>query len=229
MHSVCDMACGHGFDKKIWHAQLCEYVRNWNWVEAHKAGAVDTWTDGRRNAGAEGDGNGSNGSALPGKGARKIVGDQPHSVARLIQGRSGRSVHGPARIEREACIHHDAYSGPCGGAGVRIYVRTFPAGAIARSFRFAINASFRLFCVSGTCHPAKGRAAYDEAALTEPQPTPEPLAWLQGTMKESMQPNPAPTPTDPASEQQTKPKETQSATVPDWVHDTPGYEYQMAV
>lgn len=37
--------------QKIWHAQLCEYMINW--VEEHKDGSVDTWTDSGRNAATE--------------------------------------------------------------------------------------------------------------------------------------------------------------------------------
>lgn len=40
-----------GFDKKKWHAQLCVYMNQW--VEEHRAGAVDTWTDANRNAKTE--------------------------------------------------------------------------------------------------------------------------------------------------------------------------------
>lgn len=40
-----------GDDKRVWHAQLCEYMRNW--VEEHKDGAVDTWTDANRHAKTE--------------------------------------------------------------------------------------------------------------------------------------------------------------------------------
>lgn len=36
-----------GYDKKLWHSQLCDYMRRW--VEEHKGGAVDTWTDASRN------------------------------------------------------------------------------------------------------------------------------------------------------------------------------------
>jgi hypothetical protein len=36
-----------GYDKKIWHKQLCEYMIKW--VEEHKDGSVDTWTDATRN------------------------------------------------------------------------------------------------------------------------------------------------------------------------------------
>ena len=37
-----------GFDKKRWHAQLCEYMTKW--VAEHKGGAADTWTDANRHA-----------------------------------------------------------------------------------------------------------------------------------------------------------------------------------
>jgi len=37
-----------GPDKRIWHAQLCRYMRDW--VAAHKDGAQDTWTSAVRNA-----------------------------------------------------------------------------------------------------------------------------------------------------------------------------------
>lgn len=40
-----------GADQRVWHEQLCEYMRNW--VEAHKAGAEDTWTDSARHAKTE--------------------------------------------------------------------------------------------------------------------------------------------------------------------------------
>ncbi len=36
-----------GYDKKLWHKQLCEYLTKW--VDEHKNGAPDTWTDGKRN------------------------------------------------------------------------------------------------------------------------------------------------------------------------------------
>jgi len=36
-----------GYDKKIWHKQLCEYMIKW--VEEHKDGSIDTWTDATRN------------------------------------------------------------------------------------------------------------------------------------------------------------------------------------
>lgn len=36
-----------GYDKKIWHKQLCEYMTKW--VEEHKNGLYDTWTDAKRN------------------------------------------------------------------------------------------------------------------------------------------------------------------------------------
>lgn len=35
-----------GYDAKVWHAALCKYMREW--VEAHKDGAVDTWTSADR-------------------------------------------------------------------------------------------------------------------------------------------------------------------------------------
>lgn len=37
-----------GYDKNLWHSQLCEYMKKW--VEEHKNGGVDTWTDAKRNA-----------------------------------------------------------------------------------------------------------------------------------------------------------------------------------
>jgi len=37
-----------GYDKKRWHAQLCEYMRSW--VENHVDGSVDTWTSSNRHA-----------------------------------------------------------------------------------------------------------------------------------------------------------------------------------
>lgn len=40
-----------GYDKRKWHAQLCEYMTQW--VETHKNGAVDTWTDANRHAKTE--------------------------------------------------------------------------------------------------------------------------------------------------------------------------------
>jgi hypothetical protein len=36
-----------GKDKKVWHRQLCEYMSTW--VEIHKNGTEDTWTDATRN------------------------------------------------------------------------------------------------------------------------------------------------------------------------------------
>lgn len=36
-----------GYDKKLWHSQLCDYMQRW--VEEHKDGAADTWTDASRN------------------------------------------------------------------------------------------------------------------------------------------------------------------------------------
>lgn len=38
--------------QKIWHAQLCDYMTKW--VEEHKDGSVDTWTDSNRHAVTEG-------------------------------------------------------------------------------------------------------------------------------------------------------------------------------
>ncbi len=40
-----------GWDKRKWHAQLCDYMRAW--VAEHINGADDTWTDARRNAATE--------------------------------------------------------------------------------------------------------------------------------------------------------------------------------
>ena len=37
-----------GFDKKHWHKQLCQYMRDW--VAAHKDGQQDTWTNANRHA-----------------------------------------------------------------------------------------------------------------------------------------------------------------------------------
>lgn len=37
-----------GYDKRLWHAQLCEYMTKW--VDEHKDGAADTWTDAKRHA-----------------------------------------------------------------------------------------------------------------------------------------------------------------------------------
>jgi hypothetical protein len=37
-----------GFDQRKWHAQLCDYMTRW--VEEHKSGADDTWTDANRHA-----------------------------------------------------------------------------------------------------------------------------------------------------------------------------------
>jgi hypothetical protein len=37
-----------GYDKKLWHRQLCEYMTKW--VEEHKDGTQDTWTDSKRHA-----------------------------------------------------------------------------------------------------------------------------------------------------------------------------------
>ena len=37
-----------GNDKRIWHRQLCEYMIQW--VDAHKDGETDTWTDSNRHA-----------------------------------------------------------------------------------------------------------------------------------------------------------------------------------
>lgn len=35
-----------GYDKRRWHAQLCEYLTKW--VQEHKGGIVDTWTNADR-------------------------------------------------------------------------------------------------------------------------------------------------------------------------------------
>lgn len=40
-----------GYDQKIWHAQLCDYMIKW--VEEHKGGAEDTWTDAKRHTKTE--------------------------------------------------------------------------------------------------------------------------------------------------------------------------------
>jgi hypothetical protein len=40
-----------GYDKRVWHRQLCEYMTKW--VEEHKSGASDTWTDANRHAKTE--------------------------------------------------------------------------------------------------------------------------------------------------------------------------------
>ncbi len=40
-----------GYDKKLWHAQLCDYMQRW--VDAHKDGSYDTWTDPDRHAKTE--------------------------------------------------------------------------------------------------------------------------------------------------------------------------------
>lgn len=40
-----------GYDKKLWHRQLCEYMQRW--VEAHIDGTHDTWTDADRHAKTE--------------------------------------------------------------------------------------------------------------------------------------------------------------------------------
>lgn len=37
-----------GDDKKVWHAQLCDYMTKW--VETHKDGSHDTWTNANRHA-----------------------------------------------------------------------------------------------------------------------------------------------------------------------------------
>lgn len=37
-----------GHDKRAWHRALCVYMRAW--VDEHKGGAVDTWTDANRHA-----------------------------------------------------------------------------------------------------------------------------------------------------------------------------------
>lgn len=37
-----------GYDKRRWHAQLCNYMAKW--VEAHVGGAADTWTSANRHA-----------------------------------------------------------------------------------------------------------------------------------------------------------------------------------
>jgi hypothetical protein len=37
-----------GYDQKLWHAQLCDYMTRW--VDEHKGGAADTWTDAKRHA-----------------------------------------------------------------------------------------------------------------------------------------------------------------------------------
>ena len=37
-----------GYDKRKWHAQLCAYMISW--VEEHKNGGADTWTDANRHA-----------------------------------------------------------------------------------------------------------------------------------------------------------------------------------
>lgn len=36
-----------GYDAKVWHTNLCTYMRDW--VNAHKDGQQDTWTSGDRN------------------------------------------------------------------------------------------------------------------------------------------------------------------------------------
>lgn len=46
-----------GYDKKRWHAQLCEYMRKW--VRTHVEGAADTWTDANRHKRRWTDGNNS--------------------------------------------------------------------------------------------------------------------------------------------------------------------------
>lgn len=40
-----------GYDKRLWHKQLCEYMINW--VDKHRDGAIDTWTDSNRHAKTE--------------------------------------------------------------------------------------------------------------------------------------------------------------------------------
>jgi hypothetical protein len=40
-----------GYDKRLWHRQLCEYMTKW--VDEHKTGAADTWTDANRHAKTE--------------------------------------------------------------------------------------------------------------------------------------------------------------------------------
>lgn len=40
-----------GDDKRLWHRQLCEYMAKW--VDEHKDGSVDTWTDANRHAKTE--------------------------------------------------------------------------------------------------------------------------------------------------------------------------------
>jgi hypothetical protein len=37
-----------GYDKKKWHKQLCEYMISW--VETHKDGSIDTWTNADRHS-----------------------------------------------------------------------------------------------------------------------------------------------------------------------------------
>lgn len=40
-----------GHDKRLWHRQLCEYMIKW--VDEHRGGADDTWTDSNRHAKTE--------------------------------------------------------------------------------------------------------------------------------------------------------------------------------
>lgn len=40
-----------GYDKRLWHSQLCDYMVKW--VAEHKDGTIDTWTDANRNANTE--------------------------------------------------------------------------------------------------------------------------------------------------------------------------------
>jgi hypothetical protein len=40
-----------GYDKRVWHRQLCEYMTQW--VDEHKDGRNDTWTDSNRHAKTE--------------------------------------------------------------------------------------------------------------------------------------------------------------------------------
>lgn len=35
-------------NKSLWHRQLCEYMTKW--VDEHRAGTADTWTDANRHA-----------------------------------------------------------------------------------------------------------------------------------------------------------------------------------
>lgn len=41
-------AADYSANVKLWHSELCAYMRAW--VEAHKGGAVDTWTNSERHA-----------------------------------------------------------------------------------------------------------------------------------------------------------------------------------